>query len=151
MADLDFISELVRYPRESLSTEVKAWFAPGTPEGQAPARPNLQLLGTLLSSNPNYTGWPVWLDSRNFGDQTARPYLANEVWEAFIARFGSGSSDHLDFWRLSPAGEFYLYRAFPWSGADDRCRRSTSSFTPQRNHCSRHSTVFSCPERSSRT
>jgi hypothetical protein len=77
-----------------------------------PARPNLQFLGTLLSSNPNYTGWPVWLDSRNFGDQTARPYLANEVWEAFIARFGTGSSDHLDFWRLSPAGEFYLYRAF---------------------------------------
>jgi hypothetical protein len=77
-----------------------------------PARPNLQFLGALLSSNPNYTGWPVWLDSRNFVDQTARPYLANEVWEAFIARFGAGSSDHLEFWRLSPAGEFYLYRAF---------------------------------------
>jgi hypothetical protein len=77
-----------------------------------PARPNLQFLGMLLSSNPNYTGWRVWLDSRNFGDQTARPYLANEVWEAFIARFWSGSSDHLDFWRLSSAGEFYLYRAF---------------------------------------
>jgi hypothetical protein len=42
-----------------------------------PARPNLQFLGTLLSSNPNYTGWPVWLNSRNFVDQTARPYLAN--------------------------------------------------------------------------
>jgi Schlafen, AlbA_2 len=35
MADLDFISDLVRYPRESLSTEVKAWFDPSTPEGQA--------------------------------------------------------------------------------------------------------------------
>lgn len=32
-----------------------------------PASPNLQFLGTLLPSNPNYTGWPVWLDSRNFG------------------------------------------------------------------------------------
>lgn len=79
---------------------------------RAPAKPNLQFLSTLLSSNPNYTGWPLWLDSRNFSDQTARPYLANEVWEAFIASFGSGSSDHLDFWHLSPAGEFYLYRAF---------------------------------------
>jgi hypothetical protein len=74
--------------------------------------PNLEFLGALLSSNPNYTGWPVWLDSRNFGDQTARPYLANDVWEALIASFDSGWSDHLDFWRLSPAGEFYLYRAF---------------------------------------
>jgi hypothetical protein len=77
-----------------------------------PTRPNLEFLGALLSSNPNYTGWPVWLDSRNFGDQTARPYLANDVWEAFIASFDSGWSNHLDFWRLSPAGEFYLYRAF---------------------------------------
>jgi hypothetical protein len=77
-----------------------------------PTRPNLEFIGALLSSNPNYTGWPVWLDSRNFGDQAARPYLANDVWEAFIASFDSGWSDHLDFWRLSPAGEFYLYRAF---------------------------------------
>jgi hypothetical protein len=28
-------SDLVRYPRESLSTEVKAWFDPSSPEGQA--------------------------------------------------------------------------------------------------------------------
>ena len=65
-----------------------------------------------MSSNPNYTGWPVWLDSRNFGDLTARPYVVTEAWEALIASFGSGRSDHLDFWRLSPTGKFYLYRAF---------------------------------------
>lgn len=35
MAHLDFISDLVRYPRESLSTELKAWFDPSTLEGQA--------------------------------------------------------------------------------------------------------------------
>jgi len=90
-----------------------SWEIGSIVRGQRPAaRPNLQFLGTLLSSNPNYTGWPIWLDSRNFGDQTARPYLANDVWEAFVGSFESGSSDHLDFWRLSPAGEFYLYRAF---------------------------------------
>lgn len=28
-----------------------------------------------------------------------------------IASFDSGWSDHLDYWRLAPEGEFYLYRA----------------------------------------
>ena len=90
-----------------------SWEVAAFVKGERPAaRPNLQFLGSLLSSNPNYTGWPVWLDSRNFGDLTARPYVATEAWEALIASFGSGRSDHLDFWRLSPTGEFYLYRAF---------------------------------------
>ena len=70
-----------------------------------------QFLNLLDSSNPNYTGWPVWLDSRGFTDESARPYVVNGVWEAFIASLGSGLSDHVDFMRLDPKGRFYLRRA----------------------------------------
>jgi hypothetical protein len=70
---------------------------------------NLKFLDLLLSRNPNYTGWPVWLDSRNFRNPEFRPYFVEDAWEALIVsleRYG-----HIDFWRLNAAGEFYLYRA----------------------------------------
>jgi hypothetical protein len=68
-------------------------------------------INLLLSSNPNYTGWPMWVDSRNFSDNTSHPYVFDRNWEAFIAGFGSDWSDHLDFWRIHPKGKFYLYRS----------------------------------------
>jgi len=68
-------------------------------------------LNLLDSSNPDYTGWPVWLISRGFNDQQSRPYVYDGCWEAFIASLKGGSSDHLDFLRLDPKGRFYLYRA----------------------------------------
>ena len=64
MADPDFISDLVRYPRESLLTEVKAWFDPSTPEGQAKiVRCALAMRnhggGFMLIGFDNATGDPV--------------------------------------------------------------------------------------------
>lgn len=72
---------------------------------------NREFLNLLAASNPNYTGWPIWLDSRGFRDETARPYVVNGVWEAFIASLNSGFIDHVDFMRLDPKGRFYLSRA----------------------------------------
>jgi hypothetical protein len=72
---------------------------------------NLEFLNLLDSSNPDYTGWPVWLDSRGFTDQSFRPYVLDGVWEAFIVNLESGWSDHIDFMRLDPKGRFYLRRA----------------------------------------
>ena len=68
-----------------------------------------QLIG---STNPHYTGWPVWVDSIDFADEEARPYVFEGSWEAFIwdpGRFWP--TRHLDFWRIEPEGRFYLYRA----------------------------------------
>ncbi|MGB5833272.1 MAG: hypothetical protein WBG92_14935 [Thiohalocapsa sp.] len=70
-----------------------------------------QFLNLLYASNPNYTGWPVWLDTRGFDDSNSRPYVFERAWEAFIASFDSGWSNHLDFMRLDPKGAFYLRRA----------------------------------------
>lgn len=72
---------------------------------------NKQFLNLLSSNNPNYTGWPVWLDSSGFTDGSARPYVIHGKWEALIVSFGSGWSDKLDFMRLDPHGRFYLRRA----------------------------------------
>jgi hypothetical protein len=73
---------------------------------------NISFLNLLDSSNPNYTGWPVWLDSRGFTNQEAHPYVFQGVWEAFICYLGTElGGKHLDFWRLHPSGKFYLWRA----------------------------------------
>ena len=72
---------------------------------------NTNFLNLLASSNPIYTGWPAWVDSRSFIDTSARPFVLDGYWEALIVRLERGSGDHIDYWRLSPDGKFYLYRA----------------------------------------
>ncbi|MCL4501018.1 MAG: ATP-binding protein [Deltaproteobacteria bacterium] len=71
-----------------------------------------KFLNLLESSNPNYTGWPVWLDSRSFADETARPYIFENVWEALLVFLKDTLFDKIDFMRLSPKGKFYLRSAF---------------------------------------
>jgi hypothetical protein len=63
-------------------------------------------MSTLGSSNPRYTGWPMWLDSRGFRNQGDRPYIREGGWEALIV----GAHAHADFMRMDPAGKFYLRR-----------------------------------------
>lgn len=70
-----------------------------------------EFLNLLASTNPNYTGWPVWLDTRDFAEKAARPNVVDGAWEAFVLARGLGIGDHLDFWRLDPHGRFYLRRA----------------------------------------
>lgn len=69
-------------------------------------------LNLLDSSNPDYTGWPVWLDSRGSTNQSSRPHVVDGVWEALIVGLESEwGGDHIDFMRLDPKGRFYLRRA----------------------------------------
>lgn len=79
--------------------------------------PNKAFLNLISATNPSYTGWPVWGVSRSFTEDSHRPFVFEGVWEAFIASLDQGSLDHLDYWRISPAGKFYLYRALQ----DDMC------------------------------
>ncbi|QGZ96270.1 ATP-binding protein [Terricaulis silvestris] len=67
---------------------------------------------TVTSSNPGYTGWPVWLDSRGFRNTADQPYVSSNGWEALIVSAESGwmSSTHFDFMRFEPNGAFYLRR-----------------------------------------
>lgn len=74
------------------------------------ALPTRDFLNRIASSNPNFTGWPVWLDSRGFTDKESRPYVVDRVWQACLVDLDGGWSQHMEFSRYDPRGEFYLQR-----------------------------------------
>jgi hypothetical protein len=96
-------------------------------EGSAPPHfANSHFLNLLESSNPNYTGWPIWLDSRSFTDTTARPYVNEGAWEALILVLNSEwGANKIDFLRLGPSGRFYLRR-----GLEDDLSKSPNAPAP---------------------
>ncbi len=69
-----------------------------------------EFLNRFMSANPQFTGWPVWLDSRAFTDQSSRPRVVAKAWQALIVS-PRGWSPHLEFMKLDAKGEFYLWRA----------------------------------------
>lgn len=91
---------------DALTMHVGLAFDPARPD----ALPTQEFLNKVSSSNPNYTGWPVWLDSRRFAETLDRPYVTNKMWEALIVDLDGGWSKHVEFLRFDPRGEFYLRR-----------------------------------------
>jgi hypothetical protein len=97
--------------------------------GQVPDHAaNQEFLNLLSSSNPNYTGWPVWLDGRRLGEDN-RPYPLNEVWEALLISLSSRwpDRDFIEFMRFDPKGKFFLMRALE----DDMASRTRPDTSPQ--------------------
>ncbi|MBA3068589.1 MAG: ATP-binding protein [Hyphomonas sp.] len=81
-------------------------------EGEHPHhKANYAFLDILSSANPRLTGWPIWLDSRTFSDESTRPFVHYGVWEAFIDSVSAQANGHIDFYRYDPSGQFYLLRA----------------------------------------
>jgi hypothetical protein len=72
---------------------------------------NQDFLNVIRVSNPNYTGWPLWVDSRNFRDDNSKPFVWKQAWQAFIYAINKDWFNHIDFWRIDPKGSFYHYRA----------------------------------------
>nr|WP_250813060.1 hypothetical protein [Neorhizobium tomejilense] len=64
---------------------------------------------TLSTANPQYTGWPVWLDANGF-DKKDRPYKKDKGWETALLSDENWSGSHADFYRVHAHGEFYLWR-----------------------------------------
>lgn len=82
-------------------------------DGDVPSHSASQeFLNLLRFSNPRHTGWPVWPDSRNFRDESTRPYVFEGAWEALLVFLDSDTMNAIDFMRLSPEGRFYLRQAF---------------------------------------
>jgi hypothetical protein len=90
---------------ETGSWEVALVFDPPLPD----RLPDLAFLRTIASSNPQYTGWPIWIDSQGFVDRSAAPIVKDKGWEALIISL-DGWSKHVDFLRFDPEGEFYQWR-----------------------------------------
>ncbi|MEN6622974.1 MAG: ATP-binding protein [Smithella sp.] len=87
--------------------EVALIFIGSVPQHSA----NREFLNLLESNNPDYTGWPVWLDSRSFSDQNSRPFVIDGVWESMITNLKTDWIKHIDFMRFDPSGKFYLRSA----------------------------------------
>ena len=103
--------ELSMMPRHG-SLEVVAIIDSGVESGSPPTE---EFLNLLNAANPRYTGWPFWIDGRGFKDHGGdpEPYTFQGGWEDFLYSHEPGSwYNYLDFWRVEPAGRFYLYRAF---------------------------------------
>ncbi len=77
---------------------------------QLDALPTREFLNRLDASNPQYTGWPMWLDSSAFNEQADRPVVRDGAWEMLVVALDGGWSQHLDFMRLNPQGSFFLRR-----------------------------------------
>jgi Putative DNA-binding domain len=69
-----------------------------------------EFFAKFASNNPNYTGWPVWLDARTLSDKRDRPVVRSGAWEALIVRITAEIASRLEFFRLDPKGDFYLRR-----------------------------------------
>ena len=73
--------------------------------------PTEEFLNNVLASNPQYTGWPIWLDSRAAANEGHHPYVSGKAWQALIVALDVEPFwKHFDFMRFDPTGEFYLQR-----------------------------------------
>ena len=102
------VAELQRV-QSALTMRVGLVLDPAKP-GELPTK---EFMNKVSASNPQYTGWPIWLDSRGFNEKGHRPYVSNGAWQALIVHLGEGWSKHFDFQRFDPKGEFYLQRVMP--------------------------------------
>lgn len=90
-------------------------------------RPDRTFLSRIASSNLNYTGWPIWMDSRFSSEPLNHPAVVDGAWQSLIFSVVNGlSSNHLDFWRLNPKGEFYLRRVLQDDGRPDKVSPGTA-------------------------
>ncbi|GBF44614.1 transcriptional regulator [Leptospira ellinghausenii] len=132
---MDYLKEFISQSRKQYSEEMlkrnKTLYPHGTYEIAAKINGiekdysmNQDFLNLIFSSNNHYTGWPMWIDSRSFVEES-NPYVKNGFWEALILpREAPKLHGHLDYWRFSPKGEFYLRR-----GIEDDFRDNTINKT----------------------
>jgi hypothetical protein len=79
--------------------------------GVAVEAPLKTLLDVLFVHQPRMTGWPPWVDSRTFADESSHPYVTKGGWEALIyAQRSHWKIKELDFWRIEPTGRLYAAR-----------------------------------------
>jgi Putative DNA-binding domain len=128
----DYIQESEQHYKQALTNrnvalpEHGAWEVGLILKGEVPHHStNQEFLNLLNASNPDYTGWPVWLDSRQFGNEN-HPYVIDGGWEALLIFLNTGLSNNIDFMRLDPRGRFFLRRALE---DDMESKRSPQALT----------------------
>ncbi|MGY3395981.1 hypothetical protein ACVWW6_008572 [Bradyrhizobium sp. USDA 3311] len=84
------------------------------------AIPDREFSNLIASSNPKYTGWPIWLDSRFMSNAANREKYIDNAIEYLIVSLSEGWSTHIDFARLDPAGRFFLRRLLQDDGVPSK-------------------------------
>jgi hypothetical protein len=77
-----------------------------------------EFMARIGSSNPQYSGWPMWLDARLLRKPEDRTKVVKDAFE-YLTVSAFPDSNHIDFARLDPKGEFFLHRLLQ----DDRVPR----------------------------
>lgn len=72
------------------------------------ALPTENFLRAVYGGNPNYTGRPMWADTRTRQNQDAWPKVKGDAWEVVNVNFGG--YPHCEFNLIAPKGDFYLRR-----------------------------------------
>lgn len=85
-------------------------------EGKATERfrADQSFLQRLETHRVRLSGWPPFVCIRNSEDNARSAYVYDGAWEAnmvFLNMPRPGPSNSIDFWRMSPNGEFYTKRA----------------------------------------
>jgi hypothetical protein len=105
LAERDQSAALVKYA-DSLTFRVSAVLSPEHEN----AVPSDDFFSRVASSNPRYTGWPFWLDSRGFRDASMRPFVSEGAWNIVMVDESPDYHERLEFYRLNPRGELYARR-----------------------------------------
>jgi hypothetical protein len=94
---------------------------------------NKDFLNTVMSQNPSWTGWPMWIDIRR--NNSDGPNTTNGVWEAWVNYFDFKDEtvsnqknfgiNHFDFWCIEPHGGFYQLQALEDDSYPDRVKPKT--------------------------
>jgi hypothetical protein len=90
----------------ALTMHVALVVEPANPD----AVPTQEFMNRVAAANPQFTGWPVWLDSRGFHEMADRAFVSDGAWQSLVVDLGGSWSQHFEFLLFDPRGNFHLRR-----------------------------------------
>lgn len=77
-----------------------------------------EFMNRIAASNPQYTGWPAWLDARGFYRQEDRARVEDGAWVTYIHGGDMGERERIEYMLYDPRGDFYTRRLMQDDTAD---------------------------------
>lgn len=69
-----------------------------------------EFMNRIAASNPQYTGWPAWLDARGFYKPEDRARVEDGAWVTHIQDGDLGKRQRIEYMLYDPRGDFYTRR-----------------------------------------
>lgn len=77
-----------------------------------------EFMNRIAASNPQFTGWPAWLDARGFHKQEDRARVEDGAWVTYIRGGDLGERERIEYMLYDPRGDFYTRRLMQDDTAD---------------------------------